>query len=280
MNKNDFIIIIVGLLIAGFFFYLGSKSSITGNVVADSQQKACPYECCDVGSYLSKSCNRDYECLNNKCILIDSDKDGLSDIEERQIGTNPQVSDTDSDGLNDYIEVKQKMTDPTDPNTDKDRYKDGEDKDPIKANSANIVITKDNLKSDYNYINLALITAALIGASLDGGISLATVTGLNPNMEIIKQSVDYTVKNTGDDYTSYANFDAIVYICKDLENKGGVVKQQDFSVQRLNPGESKKVTYEHTVTVKEMTGNLIASFSNGMRNYCNFPENIRYENFN
>src|SRR5690349_15129873 len=37
---------------------------------------------------------------------LDGDKDGLTDAEEEQLGTNPTVSDTDKDGLSDFDEVK------------------------------------------------------------------------------------------------------------------------------------------------------------------------------
>jgi len=90
-----------------------------------------------------------------KAEIIDSDNDGLSDYDEINIyHTNPQVADTDGDGYNDGQEIKagfspwektsEKMdktdfdrdglsdklelafkTDPTNPDTDGDGYKDG-----------------------------------------------------------------------------------------------------------------------------------------------------------
>ena len=39
MNKNIVIIIVVGLVIASVFFYLGSRSSITGNVINEGSEK-------------------------------------------------------------------------------------------------------------------------------------------------------------------------------------------------------------------------------------------------
>ena len=60
-------------------------------------------------------------------VAQDTDGDGLTDDEERQIGTNPSYVDTDHDGLNDYQEVKVKKTDPLSPDTDGDGVKDGED---------------------------------------------------------------------------------------------------------------------------------------------------------
>jgi len=56
---------------------------------------------------------------------IDSDSDGLTDVEERAIGTNLNIIDTDNDGLSDYEEVKIYKTDPLNPDTDGDIYLDG-----------------------------------------------------------------------------------------------------------------------------------------------------------
>ena len=65
----------------------------------------------------------------------DDDQDGLSDIDEAQLGTNPIVSDSDDDGLNDFDEVNLDGsptdysvgvdTDPLNPDTDGDQIKDG-----------------------------------------------------------------------------------------------------------------------------------------------------------
>jgi outer membrane protein OmpA-like peptidoglycan-associated protein len=55
----------------------------------------------------------------------DSDADGLTDDEERRIGTDPYKADTDGDGLSDYQEVKEYKTDPLNPDTDYDGLKDG-----------------------------------------------------------------------------------------------------------------------------------------------------------
>ncbi len=57
--------------------------------------------------------------------LIDSDSDGLTDIEEKKLGTNINVIDTDNDGLSDYEEVKIYRTDSLNPDTDGDGYLDG-----------------------------------------------------------------------------------------------------------------------------------------------------------
>ena len=54
----------------------------------------------------------------------DSDEDGISNIEEISISTNPLKSDTDKDGLTDYEEVNIYYTDPIKPDTDDDGLTD------------------------------------------------------------------------------------------------------------------------------------------------------------
>lgn len=56
---------------------------------------------------------------------VDSDKDGLSDVEELRRGTDPQKPDTDGDGLTDGDEVYKYKTDPLNADTDGDGYPDG-----------------------------------------------------------------------------------------------------------------------------------------------------------
>lgn len=54
----------------------------------------------------------------------DSDKDGISDKEEKALGTDPKNSDTDDDGLLDGEEIKL-GTDITNPDSDQDGFLDG-----------------------------------------------------------------------------------------------------------------------------------------------------------
>lgn len=56
---------------------------------------------------------------------IDTDKDGLSDIEESKIGTSPKNPDSDDDGLFDREEVEVYNTNPLNPDTDGDTFLDG-----------------------------------------------------------------------------------------------------------------------------------------------------------
>ncbi len=69
--------------------------------------------------------------MNNDKILfgeaVDSDKDGLDDVREKELGTNPYNADTDGDGLSDGDEVIIWKTNPLNPDTDGDTYKDGQE---------------------------------------------------------------------------------------------------------------------------------------------------------
>ncbi len=51
---------------------------------------------------------------------VDTDGDGLPDAAEAEIGSNPTLADSDSDGLNDYVEAVQLGTSSTLPDTDGD----------------------------------------------------------------------------------------------------------------------------------------------------------------
>ena len=58
---------------------------------------------------------------------LDTDKDGLTDVREAQLKTNPNNPDTDKDGLTDGSEVTIWKTDPLNPDTDGDTYPDGQE---------------------------------------------------------------------------------------------------------------------------------------------------------
>jgi len=67
--------------------------------------------------------------INNDQILfgeaVDTDKDGLDDVREQEIGTDRLNSDTDQDGLSDGDEVIIWKTNPLNPDSDSDSYPDG-----------------------------------------------------------------------------------------------------------------------------------------------------------
>lgn len=61
---------------------------------------------------------------DEKADTIDSDKDGLTDKEEEEIGTDPYNTDSDGDSISDSAEVKKWETDPLNSDTDGDGYTD------------------------------------------------------------------------------------------------------------------------------------------------------------
>lgn len=117
------IVVIIGLILAGVFYYRNRKKEET------SKTKETSFT------------------------AQDEDGDGLSTLKEMEIGTNPKEFDTDSDGMPDGWEVKNKLnpldytdalsdndedqltnleeyqykTDPNKADTDNDGYKDGEE---------------------------------------------------------------------------------------------------------------------------------------------------------
>lgn len=58
---------------------------------------------------------------------VDSDGDGLTDAEEKALGTDPKNPDTDGDGLSDGDEVHIWHTDPLKKDTDGDGFNDGDE---------------------------------------------------------------------------------------------------------------------------------------------------------
>ncbi len=73
-------------------------------------------------------------------IKLDSDRDGLSDDEESQTGTDKNKIDTDEDGLTDYEEVKIYHTNPLKTDTDNDGISDGQE---IKNNTNPLSVAPD-----------------------------------------------------------------------------------------------------------------------------------------
>jgi len=86
----------------------------------------------------------------------DPDNDKLSNIEEYNEGTNPQVFDTDVDGLSDFDEIKIYQTNAINPDTDGDGHNDGEDEYPLDPAKWQ----KEKASTEYN--SWAILAAIMI----------------------------------------------------------------------------------------------------------------------
>jgi outer membrane protein OmpA-like peptidoglycan-associated protein len=93
-----------------------------------------------LGAYMGKNLNAITETKNDAYLSgvagitlvaespnADPDLDGLTNAEEKQLGTNKKVADTDGDGLNDGDEVRKYKTDPLKVDSDNDGLKDGDE---------------------------------------------------------------------------------------------------------------------------------------------------------
>lgn len=85
--------------------------------------------------------------VQNSPVNIDSDGDGLSDVQETEVyGTDPELADSDGDGLSDFDEVNTHNTDPLNADSDGDGISDGVEvqngTDPNDAAQANFDFTQ------------------------------------------------------------------------------------------------------------------------------------------
>lgn len=247
--------VIVSLLI---FYFIFVNSSGTGNVVNNSP-KECTFECCLSGEYQQKICQQDYECISNICKPIDSDKDGLSDIEEKQLGTNPQLFDTDGDTLSDYKETKDMRTNPLKMNTDGDRYNDNLDNEPLQINSALINLQINSMNWNWKYGNIIL---AFIGGSL-----------VNPDLTIAEPTTSISIKNVGDDYTDYVTYDIYFKVSNVL------LATKNVQLARIDSNEENLQVYMNPITAGDVPDLLINAIMQQTTDWKIETGNLDYEKF-
>ncbi|MDZ7688608.1 MAG: lamin tail domain-containing protein [Halobacteriales archaeon] len=116
----------------------------------------------------------------------DPDSDGLDNLEEQSLGTNPRLQDTDADGLNDSEELNVHNTEPDDEDTDDDGLLDGEE----------LKLGTDPLSNDTDG-----------DGTLDGDETYTSTTenqGLGVNVSITGEG--YLAKNTSVDRTGSIKF--------------------------------------------------------------------------
>ena len=91
-------------------------------------------------------------------LALDTDGDGLTDVQEAELGTDPSKADTDGDGLTDQEEIEN-GTKPDNPDTDGDGLSDGDEK--LHGADPHVVDTDGDLLTDGEEVN---------GIEIDGQI--------------------------------------------------------------------------------------------------------------
>ncbi len=105
------LLIVIALIVLGVWIYLLNRSEDGDFIDSDDQTSE----------------SSDQATTAQPVVAADTDKDGLDDSRERELGTSPTLADTDADGLTDNEEVTLWNTDPLDPDTDKDGFSDGDE---------------------------------------------------------------------------------------------------------------------------------------------------------
>lgn len=113
----------------------------------------------------------------------DLDYDGLTNKEEKEYKTNPELADTDMDGLEDYYEINTSKTDPTKKDSDGDGLSDYDELklelDPLKADSKGDGIKDGKRELTYNY------ESDNVKLSITGSGNIASVVAdVNSNTKI------------------------------------------------------------------------------------------------
>lgn len=125
------VILVLGLLFAAKYFNFGGFSSSEIEEEAKTEEQVEGEEIIptkeESGGETEEVLEEEpvEEPLEEELEEVDTDGDGLTDIEEEGFGTDPIMADTDADGLTDYEEIIEYETDPKNPDTDGDGYTDG-----------------------------------------------------------------------------------------------------------------------------------------------------------
>lgn len=128
MNRKILIIglvIILVLVIVGFIWFKYKNNSVNNPIDSGKTDLPLSPEVAQEQSKKLQTTMQDLQKVLDDKQKTDLDLDGLSDVIETQLGTNPKNIDTDGDGLTDYDEVKIYQTSPLKADTDGDSYGDG-----------------------------------------------------------------------------------------------------------------------------------------------------------
>jgi hypothetical protein len=122
------VLLLGGLAYGGWWIFYGSKNKPAKlpatPVDQASQQPSSADNTADTSTPIPAQMSNDQILFGQ---AIDSDKDGLDDVREKEMGSDPQKIDTDGDGLNDGDEVIIYKTSPLISDTDGDGLSDGDE---------------------------------------------------------------------------------------------------------------------------------------------------------
>jgi hypothetical protein len=113
--------IALAIIVIGYYSYIKWFNSTTGTPATIIESVN------ELNASASISTSTTPQPIINKQEVLDTDRDGLSDEEEKLLGTNINEPDTDGDGLYDREEVKVYKTNPLNPDTDGDGFVDGQE---------------------------------------------------------------------------------------------------------------------------------------------------------
>ncbi len=124
------ILLLGGLAFAGWKIFYSVKSTPVDTLPTQTVPINTQTEVPPAATSVTTSNNLPNQ-INNDQILfgqgVDLDKDGLDDVREKEIKTNPQNPDSDSDGLSDGDEVIIHKSLPLNSDTDSDGLSDGDE---------------------------------------------------------------------------------------------------------------------------------------------------------
>lgn len=177
----------------------------------------------------------------------DSDGDGITNFKEKEIGTDPYLMDTDSDGLIDKIEVEYTKTDPLKTDTDEDGIKDGDEieleLDPLKKDSKGDGVNDSDRTLTYEYneedlgVKLKITGKGNLASTFIDTISI-------PNFKDVNGLLDKAYDFYTDGKLDNAEV-RIKYNLAELNAKG--INEDDLTLYYFNEDEKKLEKVETTV---------------------------------
>ncbi len=189
----------------------------------------------------------------------DYDQDGLTNAQEKKHKTNPNLKDTDKDGLTDFYEINTSKTNPLKPDSDQDGIKDAGEVlmrlNPLKKDSKDDGITDSKRKLTYNYQNqdkTVNITVKGKGAIYDTEATIIQNNTLKYRNDLINKIYDFNTTGkieSADLEISYSPEDLKVGMKEDnltlyyINTKKGTLKPIKTEIDPINKKIKAKLSH-------------------------------------